>query len=72
MLASDQVDELICLVAGMDRPQIVDHFTAYNASFPLDFSDEFLTTVSLEKLRHIFVALCLQQQRFPETLTACA
>ena len=72
MLASDQVDELICLVAGLDRPQIVDHFAAYNATFPLDFSNDFLTSVPLDKLRHIFVALCLQQQHFPESLTACA
>jgi len=71
MLASDQVDELICLVAGMDRPQLVDQFAAYDATFPLDFSDTFLDTVALDKLRHIFVALCLQQQHLPESLTAC-
>jgi hypothetical protein len=71
MLASDQVDELICQVAGMERHQLVDQFMAYQATFPLDFSDEFLSDVALDKLRHIFVALCLQQQHLPESLTAC-
>ena len=70
MLASDQIDELICLVAGMDREQIVDQFAAYHATFPLDFTETFYGTVALDKLRHIFVSLCLQQQHFPESLAA--
>lgn len=65
MLASDQVEELICLVAAMDRDDVIHHIHDYRATFPLDFTDEFLASVPLERLRHIFIALCLQQQHVP-------
>jgi hypothetical protein len=72
MLASAQVEELICLVAALDRPAIVSQFHAYRASFPIDFTEDFLSTVSLDRLRHILVALCLQQQRLPGHLLPTA
>ena len=72
MPACDQIEELICLVAAMDRPEVVRHIHDYRASFPLDFTDEFLATVPLDRLRHIFLALCLQQQHLPEQLLPAA
>jgi hypothetical protein len=68
MLASDQVEELICLVAAMDRRMLVEQIHEYHATFPLDFTADFLSTVSLDRLRHIFVALCLQQQHVPDIM----
>ena len=65
MLAHDQVEDLICLVAALDRPALVEQLQAYRASFPLDFTDEFLRAMPLDRLRHVFVALCLQQQHVP-------
>lgn len=72
MLASDQVEDLICLVASLDRPSLIRQLQVYRASFPLDFSDAFLNTVPLDRLRHIFVALCLQQQHVPDLPTSTA
>jgi hypothetical protein len=72
MLASAQVEKLICHVAALDRPTLVSQFHAYSASFPIDFSENFLNTVSLDRLRHIFVAMCLQQQRLPKHLISAA
>lgn len=72
MLASAQVEELICLVAALDRPAIVSQLHSFQASFPIDFTEDFLSTVSLDRLRHIFVALCLQQQRLPGHLVSAA
>jgi len=72
MLATDQVEEMICLVAAMDRPALVEHFRDYRGTFPLDFTDEFLANTSLDRLRHIFVALCLQQQHVPSPLLPAA
>lgn len=66
MLACDPVEELICFVAALDRPALVRQIQDYRASFPLDFTDDFLEAVPLDRLRHIFVALCLQQQHVPE------
>ena len=72
MLATDQVEEMICLVAAMDRQALVEQFRAYRASFPLDFTNEFLNTASLDRLRHVFIALCLQQQRVPSLILPTA
>jgi hypothetical protein len=66
MLHAEQVEELICIVAEMNRASLITHFHSYPSRFPVDFTREYLETESLERLRHIFVALCLQQQRLPD------
>ncbi len=66
MLHADQVEELICLVSALDRNALVNQFQNYRASFPVDFTDEFLNSQSIDRLRHIFLAVCLQSQRLPE------
>ncbi len=65
MLQSHQVEELICLVASLDKPALTRQFLAFRGSFPVDFTPEFLEQLSLERLRHIYVALCLQAQCLP-------
>ena len=65
MLQSHQIDDLIQLVAALDREALLGQFHTYRANFPIDFTDEFLNTMPLDRLRHIFVALCLQTQRMP-------
>lgn len=70
MLQPHQVEELICLVSSLDRPALVRQFTEFRATFPLDFTMEFLQSTDIERLRHIFVALCLQCQQMPVMETA--
>ena len=66
MLHPDQVEELICLVSSLDRPALTRHFREFRGSrFPLDFTADFLETTDLDRLRHIFVAVCLQSQQMP-------
>lgn len=65
MLHAQQVDELVCLVSALDRESLMQQFTCYRANFPLDFTHEFLNTTPLERLKHIFLAICLQSQRMP-------
>jgi hypothetical protein len=66
MLQSHQLEELIDVVSSLDRDALAYQFQNYRANFPLDFTHDFLETQSLERLRHIFLALCLQCQRMPE------
>jgi hypothetical protein len=66
MLQSHQIDELITLVSALDRDTLVDQFRSYRGTFPVDFTSEFLSHTELDRLRHIFVALCLQNQRLPD------
>lgn len=65
MLEHEQIEELICLVSGLDRSALVQQFLSYPATFPIDFTEEFFQRTPLERLRHIFVAMCLQNQQMP-------
>ena len=49
-------DELAKSVAGMDREALISMLGRMRCTFPLDFTQEFLRTVSLEKLRHIVLS----------------
>jgi hypothetical protein len=65
MLQPQQVEELICLVSSLDRPALVRQFAQFPAPFPVDFTPDFLAATDLDRLRHIFVALCLHSQKMP-------
>ena len=69
MFQAQQVEELIHLVHALDRATLIDQLQGYHANFPLDFTREFLETQSTERLRHIFLSLCLHTQRMPEVVT---
>ncbi len=66
MLRADQVEQLMCMVSAMGRETLSRQFADHRGTFPLDFTSVFLETQPLDRLRHIFVALCLQQQHLPE------
>jgi hypothetical protein len=72
MLQSHQVEELIGLVAALDKPALVRQFDAYQANFPVDFTHEFLESQPVDRLRHLFVALCLHTQKMPEIAASAA
>jgi hypothetical protein len=72
MLKHDQVEELVDLVCGLDRAALVRQFRTYPSQFPVDFTPDFLEQTPVERLRHIFVALCLQNQRLPARIEAAA
>jgi len=65
MLQSDQVEELITIVSSLDKPALVRQFSEYPSKFPVDFTRDFLDRQPLDRLRHLFLALCLQSQRMP-------
>ena len=65
MLESHQVEELICVVASLDKRTLTEQFLTFRGTFPVDFTPEFLQALPLERMRHIFVALCLQAQAMP-------
>jgi hypothetical protein len=65
MLHSEQVEELVCLLTSLNRDALIAQFRNYPASFPIDFTDEFLDAQPTERLRHLFLAVCLQSQRMP-------
>ncbi len=72
MLHAEQVEELIRLVSALDRDLLVTNIQTFRANFPVDFTPEFLNELPEDRLRHIFLALCLQTQRFPEPMDSAA
>ena len=66
MLKSQQIEELIDLVSSLDRASIISQFRNHRASFPVDFTSDYLQREPLEKLQHLFLALCIEQKRMPE------
>jgi len=64
-MSQSQVEELITLVSSLDKPALLRQFREYPAKFPVDFTPDFLDRQPLERLRHLFVAVCLQSQQMP-------
>ena len=66
MWQSQQIEELVCVVSRMDRGTIARKLREFRGAFPVDFTPHFVETTELERLRHIFLALCLQARQMPE------
>ncbi len=66
MLQEPQIEDLLCLVSALDRPALTQQFLNFQGSFPVDFTPEFLEGLSVERLRHILMALFLQNQHLPD------
>lgn len=56
------LDAIITEIAEMDRLRLVVLLRGMNCSFPMDFTDQYFETISLDRLRHIAVAASLHQQ----------
>jgi hypothetical protein len=72
MLQSHQIEELVAVVSSLDHSTLLDYFETYRANFPVDFTQDYLSRLSLDRLRHIFVAMCLQSQRLPDAICSAA
>jgi len=72
MLASNQVDELICMLASWDRQTLISQFLSFESNFPVDLTPKYLASMSDDRLRHVFLAVCLQNQRLPEAALVAA
>ena len=66
MLASNQIEELICVLSTWDRQTLISQFQVFRSTFPVDFTADFLNKTPVEKLQHLFLALCVQNQRLPD------
>jgi hypothetical protein len=64
-METQQIEQLITMVSVMDRDALKGRFFAFHGSFPVDLSEDFLDRLPLDHLRHIFVALCIQNNRLP-------
>jgi len=59
-MRESQVESLVKHIAEMDRAGLVRFLRKLDVEFTIDFSDEFLDTVTLDRLRHITLAAALR------------
>jgi len=59
-MTDDQIEQLATALASVDRPGLVRILRSLPCRFEVDFTDEFLGSISLEQLRHIILAARLR------------
>jgi hypothetical protein len=72
MLESQQFESLIRIVSAMDRDDLTDRLLHFRGQFSVDFTPDYLGRLSLDRLKHIFVAVCLQAGQVPSDAIAAA
>jgi hypothetical protein len=58
-MAAEQFDQRITQAASMGKIGLVQAIRDMQCGFPLDFSDEYLHGLTLERLRHLYLALLM-------------
>ena len=62
-MESGRTDSLAAKLATMDREGLICILRTMRCTFPLDFTEEFLQTVGVERLRHIVLAAAVREQK---------
>lgn len=65
-MPATETEQLVVRIAGMDRAELATTLRQLRCSFQLDFTDEFLDALSIDRLRHIVLA-AVQHARATET-----
>lgn len=60
------MEKLVTDLAEMPGEGLIERLRGLDCGFHMDFTDEFLGSLSLHRLRHVVLAACLQQQRSPQ------
>ena len=60
-MSPQATDKLVRKIAVMDRNHLIRMLKNFRGNFRLDFTDQFLNSVSLERLRHICLAAHLHE-----------
>jgi hypothetical protein len=65
-----QLYQLIEKINDMDRPGLMQMLRGMRCDFKIDFTQEFLESVSVERLRHIVLAASLHDRSCTQRATA--
>jgi hypothetical protein len=68
MLYQERLEEFVSIVGAMKRMVLIDRMMHFRGQFPVDFTPDFLNRQTDDRLRHIFLAMCLQNGKLPEAL----
>ena len=56
MSATENYEQLASMVASLGRSEVVKKIKNFNGRFRLDFTDEYLKGLTLDRLKHILFA----------------
>ncbi len=63
---SSQVEKLLAEVLKLDRDGLVSFLWRLDCEFQIDFTDEYLQGMNLDRLQHLVAAVVLHADNFPE------
>ena len=56
--------DIVSTIACMRRPQLVTLLRRMRCGFNIDFSDEYINSMNLERLRHVALAASMHDKTF--------
>lgn len=62
-MSQPRAEQLAVELATQDRDALIETLRSLECGFDIDFSNEFLDTIAIERLRHIVLAACLRAER---------
>ena len=62
-MQGQQVEILVSEIQAMDRDGLIHLLRTMQCDFAVDFTDDFLSSISVERLRHIVLAASLHARR---------
>jgi len=63
MTAARRLDHLTVSIASLSKAEIKRKLKSFKGKFKLDFTEEYLNKLSLERLRHILLAAMLTKYK---------
>ncbi len=63
MTPNDPLERMTVTIAGLGRDEVKARIKGFHGSFRLDFSDEYLDGLSVDRLRHILLAALMTAGR---------
>jgi hypothetical protein len=60
-----QFEQIIASLTALDRDDLKQRIKGFRGRFKLDFSDEYLDALSLDRLRHILLAALINAKAEP-------
>lgn len=61
-VSDSRAETLMAFLAALDRCKLIDALREADCGFQVNFSDDFLAEVSMDRLRHIVLAAMLQDR----------
>ncbi len=64
-MVPSQIEELVADVLKMDRDGLISFLWRLDCEFQIDFTDEYLQGMNLERLRHLVATVVLHARNHP-------